>query len=96
MTAEWLVLAVAVLTFGSSMLGYLQSRDNKRKIAEVHVLADGNLSKVTKLWEAQQKRSAQLGEALAGAGVTVPETPEPPAGGAAGGPALQGGLRNPS
>lgn len=72
---NWGVLAVAVLTFLTALLGYLSTR---RKISAVHVLVDGNLSKVMAKLGIEQDRSAQLEGTLQDAGVDVPP---PPAGG---------------
>lgn len=72
---NWGVLAVAVLTFLTAVFGYLSTR---RKINEVHVLVDGNLSKVMAKLGIERDRSAQLTGTLQDAGVDVPD---PPAGG---------------
>lgn len=74
---NWGVLAVAVLTFATSVLGYLSTR---KKIADVHVLVNSNLTKVMDRLGISQDRSAQLTKTLEQAGVDVPGTQEPPPG----------------
>jgi hypothetical protein len=69
---NWGVLAVAVLTFLTAVVGYLGTR---RQLNSVQVKVDGNLSKVTDLWQAEQARSAQLAKALERADVEVPKPP---------------------
>lgn len=72
---NWGVLAVAVLTFLTAVIGYLSTR---KKIAEVHVLVNSQLHEVL-------DRVTVLTSALDKAGVEVPpETAKPPAGGGAG------------
>jgi hypothetical protein len=61
-------LAVAVLTFVTAALGFLQGRQNKTKISEVHVLVNAQMRTVL-------DRVTQLTGALEHAGVDVP--PEP-------------------
>jgi hypothetical protein len=69
---NWGVLAVAVLTFLTALLGWLSTR---KKIDDIHVLVDGNMSKVLKALGASQDRSAQLTETLTAADVEVPKPP---------------------
>jgi hypothetical protein len=69
---SWGVLAVAVLTFLTSVVGYLSTR---RKIAAVHVLVNSNLTKVMDRLGIEQDRTAQLRDSLKDAGVDVPEHP---------------------
>jgi hypothetical protein len=69
---NWGVLFVAVLTFLTALLGWLSTR---KRLDDVQVKVDGNLSKVTELWQAEQARSAQLATTLRAADVEVPDPP---------------------
>jgi hypothetical protein len=72
---RWLVLAGLILTFLTAVLGFLQSRRNTSKIAEVHVLVNAQLHAVL-------DRVEQLTGTLKDAGVDVPSKPGTgPAGG---------------
>jgi hypothetical protein len=73
---EWLALGTAGLGFAGAWLAFLQSRQNKGKIAEVHVLVNSQLSAVL-------ARAALLTLTLEEAGVEVPPDVKepPPAGG---------------
>jgi hypothetical protein len=57
--------AVAAL---AALGAYLQSRQNKGKISDVHVLVNNRLSEVT-------TRAEQLADALRAAGIIVPPKP---------------------
>jgi hypothetical protein len=85
MSAEWLALAVAALTFGTSLLGYLQSRENRRKIDAVDGKVEGVHTLVNSQHDDLVNRVGQLTGTLNDAGVQVPETPEPPNRGGVGG-----------
>jgi DNA anti-recombination protein RmuC len=63
---NWIILATAVLGFLSAALAALQGRQNKAKIAEVHVLVNSQFRAVL-------DRVAQLTGTLEQAGVAVPE-----------------------
>jgi hypothetical protein len=65
---SWLVLAGIVITFLTSVAGAVQSRQNKSKIAEVHVLVNSQLHAVL-------DRVTQLTETLERADVAVPDPP---------------------
>jgi hypothetical protein len=69
---NWGVLIVAVLTFLTAVLTWLSTR---KKIDAIHVLVDGNMSKVLKALGVSQDRSAQLTETLTAADVKVPDPP---------------------
>jgi hypothetical protein len=58
---SWIVLATAVLGFLAALLAFMQARQNKRGIAEVHILVNG--------------RVAQLIRALRAAGIDIPDPP---------------------
>jgi hypothetical protein len=68
---QWIVLAGAVLTFGTALAGFIQSRRNTAKISEVHVLVNSQLQSV-------MDRVAQLTSVLEHAGVDVPPEPGMP------------------
>ena len=68
---SWLVLAGIVITFATSVIGLIETRGNRQKIAEVHVLVNSQLHAV-------MNRVEQLRTALQDADVDVPD---PPAGG---------------
>ena len=72
---SWGVLAVAVLTFLTALLGYLSTRKTRKTLGAVEIKVDGNLSKVTELWLTEQARSGQLRDSLKDAGVDVPPKP---------------------
>ena len=63
---RWFVLIGLVLTFGTAVLGFLQSKRNTAKIGEVHVLVNSQLT-------AMMKRVDQLTGVLQGAGLEVPK-----------------------
>lgn len=69
---QWLALSGVILTFATVVTGFLQLR---RKVAEVHVLVNSQLSTVL-------QRVAQLTSALEHAEIEVP--PEDQPGGRAG------------
>jgi hypothetical protein len=69
---NWGVLIVAVLTFLTAVLTWLSTR---RKIDAIHVLVDGNMSKVLAALGVEQGRSAQLAKTLERADVEVPDPP---------------------
>jgi hypothetical protein len=62
---SWLVLAGVVVTFVTSVIGFLSTR---RKVAEVHVLVNSQLHDVL-------DRVSQLTVTLEAAGVDVPDPP---------------------
>jgi hypothetical protein len=62
---SWVVLAGIVITFVTSVVGFMSTR---RKVAEVHVLVNSQLHDVL-------DRVAQLTLTLEGAGVDVPDPP---------------------
>jgi hypothetical protein len=64
---NWIVLAGIVLTFATSLVGFISTR---RKVAEVHVLVNSQLHTVL-------ERVAQLTAALHSADVPVPPAPPP-------------------
>ena len=66
---SWLVLAGVVVTFLTSVTGFLASIGNRRKIAEVHVLVNSQLNTVL-------SRVAQLTGTLESAGIDVPPQPD--------------------
>jgi cobalamin biosynthesis protein CobD/CbiB len=69
---NWGVLIVAVLTFLTAVLTWLSTR---KKIDAIHVLVDGNMSKVLAALGVSQDRSAQLAKTLERADVEVPDPP---------------------
>jgi hypothetical protein len=69
---QWYVLAGLILTFLTSLVGWLQSRRNTSRIGDVHVLVNSNLKAMT-------ARVAQLTGALEKAGTEVPPEPGPKA-----------------
>ena len=74
MSGQWITLAVAALTFLTAVTGVWSTRQNRKKIAEVHVLVDGRMTTVL-------GRVAQLEDALVTADVEVPpDVTEPPPG----------------
>lgn len=66
MTDQALVLAGLVITFATTLVGFLQSLRNSRKISEVHVLVNSQLAAVL-------ARVTQLTGTLTDAGMDVPE-----------------------
>jgi hypothetical protein len=50
-----------------------------RKVQQVHVLVDGNMTKVLAKLGISEDRAVQLTETLTDAGVDVPDQPGPPA-----------------
>jgi hypothetical protein len=70
---SWVVLAGIVLTFGGNVLGWLATR---RKIREVHVLVNSNMTEVLRRLGVSQERSGQLEKTLMQADVDVPPKPE--------------------
>lgn len=66
MTDQVLVLAGLVITFATTLVGFLQSLRNSRKISEVHVLVNSQLAAVL-------ARVTQLTGTLTDAGLDVPE-----------------------
>jgi hypothetical protein len=74
MSGQWITLAVAALTFLTAVIGVWSTRQNRKKIAEVHVLVDGRMTTVL-------GRVAQLENTLVTADVEVPpDVTEPPPG----------------
>jgi hypothetical protein len=69
---DYLVLAGVILTFLTALTGWLKSRQNGEKIAEVHVLVNAQLTAVV-------ARVGQLVATLETAGVPVPPDPGGPA-----------------
>jgi uncharacterized membrane protein len=74
----WLALAGIVLTFLTALLGFIVSLRNARKLEgnarrleDVHVLVDGNLSAVMLRLGIETARSDQLATDLADAGLPV-------------------------
>lgn len=63
---SWLVLAGILVTFVTSVVGFLSTR---RKVAEVHVLVNSQLHDVL-------DRVSQLTVTLEAAGVDVPDAPK--------------------
>jgi hypothetical protein len=72
---KWFVLAGVVLTFLTAVLGFVQAARNGKKLAEIHVLVNGNLEKVMARLGIEQDRTAQLKDTLKDAGVDVPARP---------------------
>jgi len=69
---QWFILAGLIVTFLTTLVGYLQSRRNTKKIGQVHVLVNSQLNTVL-------ARVAQLSKALTDSGTDVPPAPEKPA-----------------
>jgi hypothetical protein len=67
--ASWGALAGLLLTFLTALLGYLQSRRNAAKIAEVHILVNSQLADTV-------ARVAQLTDTLTAAAVEIPDPPK--------------------
>ena len=63
------MLAGLVITFATTLVGFLQSLRNSRKISEVHVLVNSQLAAVL-------ARVTQLTGTLTDAGLDVPEPEE--------------------
>lgn len=71
MTAQQLLaLIVGIITLATAAVGAYQGHGNKAKIAEVHVLVNGQMSDMV-------TRVRQLVTALETAGVAVPPPPPP-------------------
>lgn len=69
----WLNFVGIVLTFLSALVGFIIVF---RKQNAIHVLVDGNLSKVMIKLGISQARNTQLTETITDAGMDVPPKPE--------------------
>jgi hypothetical protein len=67
------------ITFGTSLLGFLTAVVGFlilfKKVQQVHVLVNSNLTKVMARLGIEQERSTQLHDTLASAGVEIPPRP---------------------
>jgi hypothetical protein len=68
-------LLTSILTFATAVIGFAILFV---KVKEVHVLVNSNLTKVMAALGIEQDRTAQLKDAMKGAGVDVPPRPGSP------------------
>jgi uncharacterized membrane protein len=72
---KWVILAGVILTFLTAVFGAWQAWLNRRRIEEVHVLVNSNMTKVLDRLGVSQGRSAQLEGSMKDAGMEVPDPP---------------------